>query len=271
MSIIIKEDIDTDNNVSNSIINVAQKYTDLEEIESNSKWIDLRTNDISDRAEKFQEIIRNQGLGNGEAYCMAAARYFYEEGHKNAGLNSTEEYRKIHKLLNNSPVSSFNNLNKEGLTTNNPSPGAIFFMKRRDDPSRGHAGLVVFNDGDELETIEGNTTLPKDKRKHHGDGVIKKKRKFDLTNTSSNLYLIGFVNPIRNSTEINSNSLNKKNSEIIDSKKLVTMLTNNSTLSDDILQYIPKWLKDRTSSNESFSGSFDLPDYLSIKEDRFLL
>ena len=112
MSIVINETEGRE--ASTSIINLANKYTDLEEIQSNSKWIDLRTDDISNRAEEFQEIIQKQGLGNGEAYCMAAARYFYAKGHETAGLGDNPEFLKIKKMLNNSPISSFENLNKEG-------------------------------------------------------------------------------------------------------------------------------------------------------------
>jgi hypothetical protein len=264
MSIIISETEERE--ASNSIINVAKKYTDLEEIQSNSKWIDLRTDDISDRAEEFQEIIRKQGLGNGEAYCMAAARYFYDKGHITAGLGDNTEYIKVKKLLNNSVISSFNNLNKEGYITNNPAPGAIFFMRRRDDSSRGHAGIVTFADGDKIETIEGNTSIPKNKRKHHGDGVTRKERNVDLTNTSSNLYLIGFLNPIKFTTQIELESLNKKNSNQIDPKKLTLMYSNNAELSDEVLKFIPDWLKKGLEKNESV-----LPDYESIKNDRFLI
>lgn len=252
--------------LGDSIINVAKKYTDLEEIQSNSKWIDLRTDDISNRAEEFQEIIQKQGLGNGEAYCMAAARYFYDKGHETAGLGDNSEFLKIKKLLNNSVISSFDNLNKEGYITNSPVPGAIFFMRRRDDSSRGHAGIVTFADDDKLETIEGNTSIPKTKRRHHGDGVVRKERNGDLTNSSSNLYLIGYLNPVQFSTQIGANSLNKKNSNEIDPKKLALMYRNNAELDNDIMQYIPAWLKKGLEKNESV-----LPDYQSIKENRFLI
>ena len=67
-------------------------------------------------------------------------------------------------------------------------------------------------------------------------------------------------------TQITRDSLNKKGSNEIDPKKLALMYRNNSELSEDIMQYIPQWLKVGLSKNESV-----LPDYQSIKNNEFLI
>jgi hypothetical protein len=90
---------------------------------------------------------------------------------------------------------------KLGLIKKEPIPGSIFFMKRRNNPSKGHGGIITDATSSTLYTIEANTIRRKTghggKKDYAGNGIFEKERSF--TFSSQDLTLVGFLHPFEDS------------------------------------------------------------------------
>lgn len=176
--------------LSERIISVANRFAFLSELSPNAKWDDLATKGIDASAGILEKELRLSGWEPGWAYCMS----FGEMVVRMAAVEERRNVAAILKMLNPSVMQSFYALQKEGLISQSPTPGSLFFMQKG-TTGLGHAGIVEFIREGWLFTIEANTSpttedLAKDRE---GDGIYKKRRKIDFSVTSG-LHLRGFLN-----------------------------------------------------------------------------
>jgi hypothetical protein len=134
------------------------------------------------------------GWRTGLPYCMAWSEAIWRMAYSNIDAPS-DIISDFSSKLNPSVMSSFANF--KGRISKDPVPGSIFFMQKGKS-ANGHAGIVVACDGNNIATIEGNTSAGKAisaEADRNGDGIFKKVRKLDFS-VSSGLYLKGFLHPI---------------------------------------------------------------------------
>lgn len=142
----------------------------------------------------FQSMMKKVGWQSSDAWCMYFAKAVHYEVFK--------QYRdRINALLNGSTQRSFNNAKNDSsgtyTTTSTPAKGDIAIWQRTDDPSKGHAAIVVkVNTNGTINTIEGNTD---GFGTSEGDGVYRKTRPSavgTLAGTGSKLKLRGYIHKI---------------------------------------------------------------------------
>ena len=140
--------------------------------------------------EMFQSMMRTVGWRSSDQWCM----YFAKMIHYNSFPNDKSS---INKILNGSSQGSFANATNDATNTymttkENPQVGDIIIFQHKNNPSTGHAGVVIkVNNNNTVDTIEGNTS---DKSISDGDLVAKKTRTSVIGNSiGGDLVLRGFI------------------------------------------------------------------------------
>jgi hypothetical protein len=169
--------------ISKSIIDIANSFIGMSEIEGNMGWHDP----------KFQQLMESTGWNKGQSWCA----YFTELVWKQAYKGNQEIFNKLDILFNAGAVTTFNNfLNDKTFQVNKIcEPGCIVIWQYWHDGSvtwKGHAGIVIDRQNNEFNSIEGNTNANGGRE---GIEVAQRKRllNFDVKN---GLVLKGFIHPI---------------------------------------------------------------------------
>lgn len=160
---------------------IAEKWVGIKEIGNNKAF----SNDV------FQSMMRAVGWSSNEQWCM----YFAKAIHYDAYKDRPEVQAKIKKILNGRTQESYVNAknDKTGTYTvvTEPKVGDILIFQKSTDKSRGHAGVVIAVEGNNVKTIEGNTS---DKNIADGDLVARKTRPKKIgAGIGDNLYVRGFI------------------------------------------------------------------------------
>lgn len=142
----------------------------------------------------FEDMMRDMGWKGGEAWCM----YFAKAVHYNS---FKKDAQKIDKILTGSTQGSFVNASKDTtktykvVTSGRPRLGDIAIWQRVDNPSKGHAAVVIKPKGATFMTVEGNTNAG---GSSEGDKVLIKERplKYGEQLPNSSLKLRGFIRKI---------------------------------------------------------------------------
>jgi hypothetical protein len=182
--------------IGDRIVAVAIRYLNLVETQSNAQWDDPKTPGVDARALQIRAALIASGHTDGAPYCAAFVEAIWRLAYAEAGARATTIAR-LTSLLCPSVMTSFMNWKREGLITQTPVKGAIFFMQKGESWT-GHAGIVRAVKDGYIETIEGNTSpmagTPEADR--NGDGIYAKQRRLQFTMNTSGLWLRGFLNPI---------------------------------------------------------------------------
>lgn len=153
----------------NRIVRRASFYEDIDEIGNNAAFAD----------EKFEEMMKTAGWKSGEEWCMYFAKAVY--------LKALPLQKDKINMLSGSTQSSFNKV-KNGeipdfkvVTSGMPRRGDIVIWQNKDNPSKGHAGIVTRTTSWEyplgFTTIEGNVSVNAD---FYGDGQSVRKAEHNL-------------------------------------------------------------------------------------------
>jgi hypothetical protein len=157
------------------------------------KWVGVKEvgNNNGFANSQFQQMLQEAGWQNTEQWCM----YFVKAVHMDTFKNEKDT---IKSIFSGSTQQSFNNANNDQtgtyitLTSGRPNVGDIAIWQKTNDPSRGHAGVVIEVGDSTFTTIEGNTS---DTNIADGDLVAKKVRPlaYGVPLPNSTLKLRGFI------------------------------------------------------------------------------
>jgi len=160
------------------IIDTALKYVGIHEYHGNSGWDDLR----------FAELMADCGWQRGQAWCAYLTELVWKE-------SMPEQFAQLDKLFSAGAVKTWNNFKDSGWPVGkDPQPGDVVIWQYWHEGSptwKGHAGIVLRVEGNEVETVEGNTNTTGGRE---GDEVAIKRRmiNFDARN---GLVMRGFIHP----------------------------------------------------------------------------
>lgn len=111
-------------------------------------------------------FLASVGLGPGFSWCMAFVYWGFAQAAKELGtINPLVRTGGCLKQWNET----------QSIKTHKPQSGDIFIMKIGNDGS-GHTGMVLSVEGENINTVEGNTN---DNGSANGDGVYFRSRKID--------------------------------------------------------------------------------------------
>ena len=136
------------NHRKKKIIRQAKLFKGIEEVGTNAGFDN----------ETFEKMMREVGWRGGDQWCMFFA--------KNVYVQSLPKLAKdFQKNLSGSTQGSFSNIEKgaspylEVIKEGSPKVGDIVIWQRKNDSSKGHAGIVikVKDKGKKFDAIEGNT------------------------------------------------------------------------------------------------------------------
>lgn len=136
------------NHRKKKIIRQAKLFKGIEEVGTNAGFDN----------ETFEKMMREVGWSGGDQWCMFFA--------KNVYVHSLPKLAKdFQKNLSGSTQGSFSNIEKgaspylEVIKEGSPKVGDIVIWQRKNDSSKGHAGIVikVKDGGKKFDAIEGNT------------------------------------------------------------------------------------------------------------------
>lgn len=171
--------------INHLIVSKAQSYIGQREKLGNSGFFD----------EVFDKKMHDVGFVDKEAWCALFAELVWKEAYA--------EYNRLmvpmlDVIFSKSAVQTLSNFKRSVefklQVTKIPRPGALVVWQKyiNDAPQwQGHIGIFIEFIGGKMITIEGNTN---DIGSREGDGVYKKKRDLNYTN-SNGLRLLGFINP----------------------------------------------------------------------------
>ena len=159
-----------------------------------NKWVGVNEigNNQSFGNEAFQSMMKQIGWHSSDQWCM----YFAKAVHYNVFKNNPTEQSKINKILTGGSQESFNNAQKDKTNTyttaTTPKVGDIIIFRHSNNPSKGHAGVVVkVNPNKTVNTIEGNTS---DAKISDGEYVAKKVRTSEIGKSiGGDLRVRGFI------------------------------------------------------------------------------
>lgn len=157
------------------LIEIASRYEDFVEIKSNSQWDDPDIFGIQKKESDYLKAYMNkvEGWTPGAPYCAAAVGAFITIAlEKNKLLPD-----KFLDLWTAHVMTNVRYLHNRHLISITPSLGSIW-LARYGSTDSGHTGIVVDIQGDNIITIEGNTssgpTIDPSKQRS-GDGIYKRK------------------------------------------------------------------------------------------------
>jgi hypothetical protein len=173
---------------SRRIKRIAKSFKGVEEIGSNREFSN----------KTLEDMLRESGWKSGEAWCMYYAKAIYKKA-----LPKLSD--KIQKELTGSTQGTWNKIKNgeseifEAVTSGRPRVGDIAIWRRINDPSKGHAGIVIrpnsakYSNG--YTTVEGNTNY---EPSFQGEGdlvdVLQHELKYGQPNeTYKGLKLLGFI------------------------------------------------------------------------------
>jgi hypothetical protein len=159
-----------------------------------SQWVGVEEigNNQAFANSAFQSMMNQVGWHSSDQWCM----YFAKAIHYNVFKNNPTEQAKINSILGGSSQQSYvaakNDKSGTYTVSNTPKVGDIIIFQHKNNPSTGHAGVVVgVNNDNTVTTIEGNTS---DTNISNGDLVAKKKRTSVIGNSiGGDLALRGFI------------------------------------------------------------------------------
>lgn len=141
-----------------------------------SKWVGVAEigNNQAFGNKVFQSMMEQVGWNSTDQWCM----FFAKAVHYEAFKDNPSEQAKINKILGGSTQMSFTNAQKDTTNTYTtsltPKVGDIVIFRSKNNPSKGHAGVVVkVNNDNTIDTIEGNTSAT---NINDGEFVARKKR-----------------------------------------------------------------------------------------------
>lgn len=138
--------------------NLAQRAT---QIAMNKEGVrELTGNNDGPEVEAY---LKSVGLGKGYSWCMAFVVSCFDDAAKQLGVN-------MPLVRTGGCMDQWNRTTCQKVTK--PQTGDIFIIDLGN--GAGHTGIVVAVNGDEVETIEGNTN---DNGSANGDGVYRRTRK----------------------------------------------------------------------------------------------
>ena len=175
------------------IIKTAEQFLGLHETAQNAAWDNPETAGLDEAATELKKLMVKTGWQEGWAYCAAFVEAVWCDSYveqKAPRWLITELAQKFTPSV----VRTFRNF--EDQITDNPEPGAVFFMQLG-NTWRGHCGIVTRVVGPKILTIEGNTSPEPDDADadREGDGIFRRVRTMDFTEKQG-LWLRGFLNPV---------------------------------------------------------------------------
>lgn len=170
-----------------TILATAKRFLNLTETAPNARWDDLATAGTDEKAGELRSALLGTGWQLGWAYCAAFVEVCWRAGYKDR-----PELGLISQAITPSAMGTFENFERLKKITKTPVPGAIMLMQHGSS-WQGHAGIVERLDGDQLITIEGNTSSNTASRE--GDGVYRKTKTLTFAPSANRLWIRGFVNP----------------------------------------------------------------------------
>lgn len=172
------------------VLRIAQRFVDMHEVQSNATW--SRPTDSKELA----RLMANTGWKPGWPYCASFVEACYGFAAHAVGVRGLED--QIRRAFTPSVIRTYRNV-KRLVNQLVPIPGSVFFMQKG-ATELGHAGLVIMSGQKTFVTIEGNTSpgVVDGASDREGDGIYFKVRRLDFSapRTSTQLYLLGFLNPM---------------------------------------------------------------------------
>lgn len=171
-----------------TIVRNASHYLNLYETKENAQWSE------KEKSDQLRKELEAVGWQSGWAYCIAFVEAIWRQSY--ADLRApTALWTDLGSKLCPHVMTSYRAF--KGQISLTPVPGAIFFMQHGTTDS-GHAGIVTEVGGQQISTIEGNTsakakTVEQDRQ---GDGIYAKSRSLTFSSHPKNLHLLGFLKPI---------------------------------------------------------------------------
>lgn len=160
-----------------------------------SRWLGFTErggNNLGEIISMFQSCV--DGRASGESWCAGFVQYCLHWSDRSSNAFACVE-------ANNEiyPTESTQQMWLESphhCWRHAPEPGLLAVWQRRDDPKKGHVGIVETTESNEFFTIEGNTqeeTVLASVTKVKSDGVYRRRRN-RMTKTGP-LILLGFLEP----------------------------------------------------------------------------
>ena len=178
--------------IGKKIIEVGSRFSGLYETKSNEQWSDKQLSN------ELLDMMLRTGWLKGQPYCASFVESVWVKAYTE--LKAPEKLiRDIRKILTPSVITSYTESKKIAPIANIPSVGSIFFMQLRNQ-WKGHSGLVVdYKSGTgRFKTLEGNTSASKSdpERDRNGDGIYIKDRTLIFKKSTTDLNLLGFLEPL---------------------------------------------------------------------------
>lgn len=169
--------------VNDKIVSTALNFNGILEIGNNEGFSD----------ETFQSYMEDVGWDKGQAWCSYATELIW----KLAYVHQQNIVKILDSTFSGSAVQSYKSFKKGNIFTVSKEPveGALVYWQTYRDGKphwTGHAGIVIDFDGEDFETIEGNTNK---EGSRDGNGIWERVRGYDFE-VNNGLRLLGFVHPI---------------------------------------------------------------------------